>query len=366
VATRPCAIGNSVVKQELPMPARGSRAHDGLTHGTDAWNGLLSWIKLEEVHALRRATDCLNKDQPPSQSMIAYVQEKDFARRDMLRLGLNCNEKTFMEAYLIPRICETTCKELRDLVMRRMRFHPEDSWLDVKEILLSDPAAQGTHNIPPEPSSMVYIASAPGERIPAPQRYTPRAQCTRCGRPGHSHKRCWQTSSRDGKPLHDRAPISRPATTHERPYQAGPRPHISSHEPPTTRPNVLLSASAQPTTHAFGDFCFMTTGPPHPKIRTNRTSFSTGILDPNYGAPSNIPEIAATTAPPPYTGVKLFDEDKPSLLPSKGIALILGEHSPDFPCLRSMPVNRCAPHITHWVSLCNNGMVPILEGHLRT
>jgi hypothetical protein len=56
--------------------------------------------------------------------MIAYVQEKDFARRDMLRLGLDCNEKTFMEAYLIPRIREITFKELRDLVMRRMRFHP--------------------------------------------------------------------------------------------------------------------------------------------------------------------------------------------------------------------------------------------------
>ena len=175
VATRPCAIANSVVKQELPMPARGSRAHDSLTHGTDAWNGLLSWIKLEEVHALRRATDCLNKDQPPSQSMIAYVQEKDFARRNMLRLGLDCSEKTFMEVYLIPRICETTYKELRDLVMRRRRFHPEDSWSDVKEILLSDPAAQRTHTMPPEQPSVLYIASAPEERTHVPPRHTPRA-----------------------------------------------------------------------------------------------------------------------------------------------------------------------------------------------
>jgi hypothetical protein len=28
--------------------------------------------------------------------MIFYVQEKDFARRDTLRLGLDCGEKTFM------------------------------------------------------------------------------------------------------------------------------------------------------------------------------------------------------------------------------------------------------------------------------
>jgi hypothetical protein len=110
----------------------------------------------------------------------------------------------------------------------------------------------------------------------------------------------------------------------------------------------------------------MMTGPPHPQIRTNETSFSTGVPDPICGAPSSIPEIAASTAPTPSTGVKLFDDDKPSLLPSKGIALISGEHSPDLPCLRSMQVNRCASHITHWVSLCNNGMVPILEGHLRT
>jgi hypothetical protein len=149
----------------------------------------------------------------------------------MLRLGLDCSEKTFMEAYLIPRICETTYKELRDLLMRRRRFHPEDSWSDVKEILLSDPAAQRTHTMPPEQPSVVYIASSPEERTPAPQRHTPRAQCTRCGRPGHSHERCWQTSSRDGKSLQDMAPISRPVPTYERPYQAGPRPHISSSEP---------------------------------------------------------------------------------------------------------------------------------------
>jgi hypothetical protein len=385
VATRPCPIVNSVVKQELPMHARGSREHDSLTHGTGEWKGLLSWIKLEEVRALRRATDCLNKDQLPSQSMIAYVHEKDFARRDMLRLRLECSEKTFMEAYLIPRICETTYKELRDMVMRRMRFHLEDSWSDVKEILLCDHAAQRTHNIPPETSSVVYIASAPGEHTPAPQRYTPRAQCTRCGRPGHSHERCWQISSRDGKPLHDRAPISRPGTTHERPYQAGPRPHVSSHEPPTTRPNVLLSASVHSTTPTFGDFCFMTTGPPHPKIRIDQTAHSTSIFESTYGAPSNIPEIAVTAAIPSYalplthnpsirnitinqkqdTCVMLFDEDKPSLLPSKGIAFISGEHLPDLPCLQSMPVHRCSLHIPHWVSLCINGMVPILEGHLR-
>jgi hypothetical protein len=175
VATRPCPIANSVVKQELPMLVRGSREHDNVTHGIDAWKGLLSWIKLEEVRALLRATDCLNKDELPSHSMIAYVQEKDFARRDMLRLGLECGEKTFMEAYLIPRMYETTYKELRDLVIRRRRFHPEDSWSDVKEILLSGHAAQRTHNIPPETSSVVYIASAPDEHTPAPQRYTPRA-----------------------------------------------------------------------------------------------------------------------------------------------------------------------------------------------
>jgi hypothetical protein len=69
-------------------------------------------MKLEEVRALRRATDCPNKDQLPSQSMIAW-REKDFARRDMLRLGLECSEKTFiMEAYLIPRIGETTYKDV--------------------------------------------------------------------------------------------------------------------------------------------------------------------------------------------------------------------------------------------------------------
>jgi hypothetical protein len=71
VATRPCPIAKSVVKQELPMPAQGSKEHDNLTHGSDAWKGLLSWMKLEEVRALRRATDCPNKDQLPSQSMIA-------------------------------------------------------------------------------------------------------------------------------------------------------------------------------------------------------------------------------------------------------------------------------------------------------
>jgi hypothetical protein len=163
--------------------------------------------------------------------------------------------------------------------MRRRRFHPEDSWSDVKEILISDHAAQRTLNIPPETSSVVYIASAPGEMLHAPQRYTPRAPCTRCGRPGHSHERCWQTSSRDGKPLHYMAPTSRPGTTHERPYQVGPRPHVSSHEPPTTRPNVLLSASTQSTTPTFGDFCFMTTSPPHPKIHMDHTPLFTSIFE---------------------------------------------------------------------------------------
>jgi hypothetical protein len=108
----------------------------------------------------------------------------------------------------------------------------------------------------------------------------------------------------------------------------------------------------------------MTTGPPHPKIRMDHTALSTGIFEPNYGAPSNIPEIAVTAALPSYTDVMLFDEDKPSLLPSKGIALIFGEHLPDLPCLRSMPLHRCS-QIPYWVSLCINGIVPILEGHMR-
>jgi hypothetical protein len=69
-----------------------------------------SWIKLEEVRVQRRTTGCLNKEQLPSQSMRSYVQEKDFARLDLLRLGPECSEKTFMEVYLIPRICEATYK----------------------------------------------------------------------------------------------------------------------------------------------------------------------------------------------------------------------------------------------------------------
>jgi hypothetical protein len=62
----------------------------------------------------------------------------------------------------------------------------------------------------------------------------------------------------------------------------------------------------------------------------------------------------------------LIDEDKPSLLPSQGVVLVSSEHVPDLPFFRSMPDQRCSLHIPHWVSLCNNGMVPILEGHLRT
>jgi hypothetical protein len=61
----------------------------------------------------------------------------------------------------------------------------------------------------------------------------------------------------------------------------------------------------------------------------------------------------------------LFDEDKPSLVPSKGVAFISNEHSLDLPCLRDVPVHIPPLHISHMLSLCNIGLVPILEGHLR-
>jgi hypothetical protein len=74
--------------------------------------------------------------------MESYIIEKDAAWCDMRRLGKDCSEEDFMDTYVMPNMCKDTYRELRAFMTRHRRTNPDESWVTVREIIMSDPAAQ--------------------------------------------------------------------------------------------------------------------------------------------------------------------------------------------------------------------------------
>jgi hypothetical protein len=159
IATRACLANNAVVRRELPMLVRRGEPQEFTSHGTKAWDNILSRIKIAEVPALRRARKCLHKYQLPSQTMESYIIEKNAAWCDTRRLGKDCNEEDFMDTYVMPNMSVDTYMELRAFMTRHHRTNHDESWVIVREIIMSDPAAQSPVAPLHQPADITYVAT---------------------------------------------------------------------------------------------------------------------------------------------------------------------------------------------------------------
>jgi hypothetical protein len=90
------------------MHAQRGGPRDFTSHGPNAWDNVVFWIKIAEARALRHARNRMRKDQLPSQSTESYIIEKDAAWCDMRRLDKDCGDIYFMDTYVMPSMCEET------------------------------------------------------------------------------------------------------------------------------------------------------------------------------------------------------------------------------------------------------------------
>jgi hypothetical protein len=211
--------------------------------------------------------------------------------------------------------------------------------------------------------------------------------CHRCGRRGHSQTTCWQTVDRNGVPLSGRPPVDIPLPPHQRAPPVAHAPITTSQaEPrPAPRPHhyvvVLSSHEYKEDTPTFGDFCFMTTGPPVSNDKTqrlhsphkllphrvhesqahhvttpansNQYGFRVQTNDPHFHAeqPRSYParhfrtgEQVTVKATDPALNV-IFDDPLPSISPAP--TLLASRVIPGLPCLRNIPLVPLQRHVSH-------------------